>query len=205
MTWSPFFTEVTPGPTSTTMPAPSWPKITGNRPSGSAPERVNSSVWHTPEALISTSTSPAFGPARSTVTISSGLPAASASAARVFMRNPPFGRNDTPATAAGSHAGCATIFAHEWTSMDRIYQSRLDLGRAVFLHQAGRPGNVALCGRLLPAPARLGHSAAHCLEARRAALGWHAPGADLRFCGGGVRDPILRHLARRTVDQLLGD
>jgi non-canonical purine NTP pyrophosphatase (RdgB/HAM1 family) len=35
---------VTPGPTSRTMPAPSWPKITGNRPSGSAPERVNSSV-----------------------------------------------------------------------------------------------------------------------------------------------------------------
>ena len=75
MTWSPFFTDVTPGPTSTTMPAPSWPKITGNSPSGSAPERVNSSVWQMPVALISTSTSPAFGPSRSTVSITSGLPA----------------------------------------------------------------------------------------------------------------------------------
>ena len=27
MTWSPFCTVVTPAPTSTTMPAPSWPKI----------------------------------------------------------------------------------------------------------------------------------------------------------------------------------
>ncbi len=60
MTWSPFTSDVTPGPTSTTTPAPSWPKITGNSPSGSAPERVNSSVWQTPVALISTSTSPAL-------------------------------------------------------------------------------------------------------------------------------------------------
>src|SRR5258706_4869828 len=178
------------------MPAPSWPKITGTSPSGSAAHRVTWSVGHTPEALTSTSTSPAFGPARSTVTISSGLPAASASAARVFMRNPPLGRNDTPATAAGSHAGCATIFAHEWTSVDRVYQSRPDLGRAVFLYQNGRPGIVALCGRLLPAPARLGHPPANFLEPRRAPLGRHQPGADLRLCGGGVRDPILRHLAR---------
>src|SRR6266481_2904493 len=40
MTWSPFLTLATPGPTSTTMPAPSWPRIAGNRPSGSAPEEV---------------------------------------------------------------------------------------------------------------------------------------------------------------------
>src|SRR5262249_32355752 len=66
MTWSPVLTEVTPGPTSTTMPAPSWPRIAGKRPSGSAPERVYSSVWQMPVALISTITSPALGP--------SGLP-----------------------------------------------------------------------------------------------------------------------------------
>src|SRR6185312_1347032 len=81
----PFFRVVTPGPTSTTIPAPSCPKITGKSPSGSAPERVNSSVWQTPLALISTRTSPALGPSRSTVTISSGLPAAYAMAALVFM------------------------------------------------------------------------------------------------------------------------
>ncbi len=64
-----------PGPTSTTIPAPSWPRIAGKRPSGSAPERVNSSVWQIPVALISTSTSPAFGPASCTVSIVSGAPA----------------------------------------------------------------------------------------------------------------------------------
>src|SRR5471030_3041411 len=85
MTWSPFFTEVTAGPTSTTMPAPSWPRIAGNRPSGSAPDRVYSSVWQMPVALISTSTSPSRGPAMSTVSRLSGCPAWRATAARVFM------------------------------------------------------------------------------------------------------------------------
>ena len=37
------------------------------------PSRVNSSVWQTPVALISTSTSPARGPSRSTSSISSGF------------------------------------------------------------------------------------------------------------------------------------
>src|SRR5580704_18139581 len=85
MTWSPFFTEVTPAPTSSTTPAPSWPRIAGNSPSGSAPERVNSSVWQTPVALISTSTSPARGPSRSTVSTTSFSPARVASAAFVFI------------------------------------------------------------------------------------------------------------------------
>src|SRR5882672_5489617 len=77
-----------PGPTSTTTPAPSWPKITGNRPSGSPPERVNSSVWQTPDALISTSTSPNFGPSRSTSSISRFLPASKQTAAFVFTLSP---------------------------------------------------------------------------------------------------------------------
>src|SRR5262245_59447964 len=85
ITWSPFLSVVTPGPTSTTTPAPSWPKITGNSPSGSPPERVNSSVWQTPVALSSTSTSPALGPASSTVVTSRGWPAFQATAARVFI------------------------------------------------------------------------------------------------------------------------
>ena len=63
MTWSPLSRDVTPAPTSTTMPAPSWPRIAGNSPSGSAPESVKASVWQTPVALISTSTSPALGAA----------------------------------------------------------------------------------------------------------------------------------------------
>src|SRR6185312_9361586 len=86
MTWSPFFTEVTHLPTSTTTPAPSWPRIAGKMPSGSAPDKVNSSVWQMPVALISTRTSPSRGPSRSTSMISSGFPAATATAARVFIR-----------------------------------------------------------------------------------------------------------------------
>src|SRR5712675_1353008 len=84
MTWSPFLTLVTPGPTSTTMPAPSWPRIEGNSPSGSAPESVNASVWQTPLAFISTRTSPERGPSRSTVVTSSGWPGPFATAALTF-------------------------------------------------------------------------------------------------------------------------
>src|SRR5258706_9631086 len=85
MTWSPFLSVVTPAPTSTTTPAPSWPRIAGKSPSGSAPERVNSSVWQMPVALISTSTSPAFGPSRRTVSINRGSPALCATAARTSI------------------------------------------------------------------------------------------------------------------------
>src|SRR5262245_41248287 len=96
MTWSPVRTEVTPGPTSTTMPAPSCPRIAGKRPSGSAPERVNSSVWQTPVALISTSTSPAFGPSSVTVVTSSGLPFSNATAARTSIAVSPWSRSLVP-------------------------------------------------------------------------------------------------------------
>src|SRR5580704_3709294 len=86
MTWSPFLSEVTPAPVSTTMPAPSCPRIAGNSPSGSAPDSVNASVWQTPVALISTSASPARGPSRSTVVTSSVSPALFAIAALTFTR-----------------------------------------------------------------------------------------------------------------------
>src|SRR3954463_6059274 len=85
MTWSPGFTLVTPAPTSRTTPAPSWPRIDGNRPSLSSPSSVYASVWQMPVAMISTNTSPAFGPSRSTSTISSGCLGAKATAARVFI------------------------------------------------------------------------------------------------------------------------
>src|SRR5580700_9615369 len=85
MTWSPTCSEVTPAPTSTTIPAPSCPRMVGNRPSGSAPESVNSSVWQMPVALISTITSPALGPSSRTVSTCSGLPASNATAARTSI------------------------------------------------------------------------------------------------------------------------
>lgn len=43
-TWSPGLTFVTPSPTDSTMPAPSWPRMMGKAPSGSLPERVYASV-----------------------------------------------------------------------------------------------------------------------------------------------------------------
>src|SRR5690606_109879 len=85
ITWSPGFTLVTPSPTSTTMPAPSCPSTAGNTPSGSSPDRVKASVWHSAVWVIFTHTSPAFGPSRSSSTICSGWPASKATAARVFM------------------------------------------------------------------------------------------------------------------------
>src|SRR5436190_22958979 len=89
MTWSPFFRLFTPGPTSTTTPAPSCPRMDGNNPSGSAPESVYSSVWQMPVAIISTSTSPAFGPSSCTVSMASGAPALCATAARTSITSPP--------------------------------------------------------------------------------------------------------------------
>src|SRR5437016_80040 len=89
MTWSPFFRLVTPGPVSTTMPAPSWPRMAGKRPSGSAPDSVKASVWQMPVALISTRHSPARGPSRLTVSMVSGAPALRATAARTSMDPPP--------------------------------------------------------------------------------------------------------------------
>ena len=40
---------------------PSWPRMEGNRPSGSLPPRVYASVWHRAHAVSFTRTSPAFG------------------------------------------------------------------------------------------------------------------------------------------------
>src|SRR5450755_2673398 len=85
ITWSPGLTLVTPAPTSSTMPPPPCPTIPGNKPSGSAPDRVNASVWQTPVATMRTKTSPAFGPARSTSSMLRGLPASQATAAFVFI------------------------------------------------------------------------------------------------------------------------
>src|SRR5690606_9039865 len=85
ITWSPGLTLVTPSPTSTTTPAPSWPSTTGNRPSGSAPDSVNASVWHSAVWVIFTSTSPLRGGSTSISTICSGFPASKATAARDFM------------------------------------------------------------------------------------------------------------------------
>jgi len=59
-TWSPSSSPVTPGPTLTTVPAPSCPPSTGNA-TGVAPVTRCSSEWHSPEAASWTVTSPDRG------------------------------------------------------------------------------------------------------------------------------------------------
>src|SRR5215510_4082163 len=63
--------------------------IDGNAPSGSAPDSVYASVWQTPVATLRINTSPFFGPARSTSSTLSGLPASHATAALVFIVRSP--------------------------------------------------------------------------------------------------------------------
>ena len=57
-TESPTAQEVTPAPMDSTTPAPSWPRITGKMPSGSWPEYVYMSVWHTLVCVMRMRTSP---------------------------------------------------------------------------------------------------------------------------------------------------
>lgn len=78
---SPGFTEVTPSPMLSTIPAPSWPRMTGKSTSGKLPSRTCSSVWQIPVATILTRTSRAFGGATSISSTESDLPAAQATAA----------------------------------------------------------------------------------------------------------------------------
>src|SRR5262249_33236694 len=110
--------------------------MAGNNPSGSPPERVNSSVWHTPVAFSSTSTSPAFGPSRSRVTISSGLPAAVAIAARVFMAQLPASNSKMTAQGAapprargwplnaGGRSGGERALGFRRVGRDQVHQRR---------------------------------------------------------------------------------
>ena len=63
------------GPTSSTMPAASWPNAIGSG-RGRLPLITDRSEWHSPAALIRTSTSPGPGGSSSSVSIVSGLDAA---------------------------------------------------------------------------------------------------------------------------------
>ena len=70
--WSPGLTLVTPGATSSTMPAASWPSTMG---SGivQSPLITCQSLWQMPAAFTRTRASPALGPCCSTWTTSSGV------------------------------------------------------------------------------------------------------------------------------------
>jgi hypothetical protein len=70
-TWSPGRNSWTPGPTSRTIPAASWPRTIGMG-RGREPSITERSEWHRPAAATSTSTSPGPGPSSSTSSTESG-------------------------------------------------------------------------------------------------------------------------------------
>src|SRR5688572_23064080 len=130
--------------------------MAGNTPSGSAPDSVNSSVWQMPVALISTSTSPAFGPSRSTSWISSGFPAATATAARTFMVQLPLrSLTSKRSREAGWHLPLGVYPSHRLVGLGRQLAGCLrEMGRDR-VHQRRRQAIIWLEAQLLqPRPHR---------------------------------------------------
>src|SRR5690348_1791100 len=84
-TRSPGATVVTPAPTRSTTPAPSWPSTAGSG-TGYHWSRMIRSVWQMPAAATRTSTSPARGSSSSSGWIAYGAPLVSVTAARISMR-----------------------------------------------------------------------------------------------------------------------
>src|SRR5918999_3300950 len=84
ITRSPGERSGTPGPTSSTMPAPSWPPMMGSG-QGRSPVRTCSSEWHRPLPRIETRTSPALGASSSISSTDHSLPRSHSTAARVFI------------------------------------------------------------------------------------------------------------------------
>ena len=82
-TWSPGFSQLTPSPTSSMTPAPSWPPMIGSA-NGRSPVTRCSSEWHMPDAAIFTSTSPGPGGSSSTSSTLHGVLVSQRMAALVF-------------------------------------------------------------------------------------------------------------------------
>src|SRR5262249_13826576 len=78
-------TLVTPVPTSRTMPVPSCPSTSGVF-AGQSPRAGCRSLWHTPAAFTSTSTSPACGASSSAASITSGRPCSHKIAALICIK-----------------------------------------------------------------------------------------------------------------------
>src|SRR5215211_5820709 len=68
----PGLTEVTPGPTSVTIPAPSWPSTDGDG-HGMVPSSTLTSLWHRPAFVTWTFTSPGPGSRTSTPSATAAL------------------------------------------------------------------------------------------------------------------------------------
>ncbi len=81
MTRSPTWTRVTSVPTDSTMPVPSWPRISGR--AGIVPLITERSEWHTPLAVMRTITSPGPGSIGVTSSIERGWSRSMKTAARM--------------------------------------------------------------------------------------------------------------------------
>src|SRR6187549_4147113 len=90
-----------------------------------------------PVALISTRTSPAFGPSRSSSTISSGFLASKATAARVFIREYPSHCRDRQASSRST----PSLFPHAG-----IFRLGVGLGLVFPLGRAPTPDGVVGTG-----------------------------------------------------------
>ena len=77
----PGFTDLTPSPMLSIIPLASWPNTPG-KTSSECPFRKFSSEWHTPAATSLTRTSPTLGGATSMVSMTRGVLASQATAAR---------------------------------------------------------------------------------------------------------------------------
>ena len=103
-------TRRTPGPTASTMPAPSWPSTAGHGVVA-VPSIAFRSEWQTPLAYRRTSASPARGGSSSSSAISSRPPVSGSTAARTFTRAPIVSAAEAarpPASAGAPRAGCGS-------------------------------------------------------------------------------------------------
>jgi len=86
-TWSPGWTSLTPGPTFSTMPAPSCPTTMGKR-TGASPLAKCQSERHSPVATSLSSTSPSFGSSTSISSLENERVGLYKTAARDFIEHP---------------------------------------------------------------------------------------------------------------------
>src|ERR1700755_3005172 len=91
-----------------------------------------------PVALISTSTSPAFGPSRSSSTISSGFLASKATAARVFIREFP--------SRSWERGAVHPLFASSFFAHAGIFRLRIGVRFVFVLGRAYTPDRVMGAG-----------------------------------------------------------
>src|SRR4051812_42162168 len=108
-TWSPALRFVTPGPTASITPAPSWPSTMGGCTTGLSPSMAWRSDRQTPDAARRTTTSPAMGSSTLTSSILSASLMACSTAARM----------DVPLLVSPGHGWPALVADHRCPQRSR--------------------------------------------------------------------------------------